>query len=87
MNRRRIKMLPVTPRQGVPTMVVDHDGPAFKDDGPVDYLCSGCGRVLGEAVEPGFASKILTPTPEGMVIQCRCGALSSFPNAGAARSN
>jgi hypothetical protein len=78
---KRLKMIAVVPTAGMSILAPDmKDGaPPMKANGPVDFICSGCDRVLAKSVPENFGETLRGTTPEGVVIRCICGAHSMFP--------
>jgi hypothetical protein len=56
----RADAIPLQPRAG--------DEPLFTGDGPLDYVCARCHRVLCKGIAPGDLA--------GLVLRCACGATS-----------
>ena len=56
------------PRDGGTALQEDPDRPAFRGNGPNDYVCVECGNVLAEAMHPIQMTK---------KVRVRCGRCST----------
>ncbi len=56
------------PFDGGTAIQEDPDRPAFKGNGPNDYVCVRCGNVLAESMDPAYMTK---------KVRVRCGRCST----------
>jgi phage FluMu protein Com len=65
------------PFDGGTAIQEDPDRPAFRGNGPNDYVCVRCGNVLAAAMDPAYMTK---------KVRVRCGRCSTVNVAAAAPS-
>ena len=64
-GRTRIVLEVVADRPERAAVVVRPDGrhPMFLGDGSTDFLCGGCGILLGQALDAGFVRRLILVCP------------------------